>query len=243
MPRPTILNSSYPPGFKPLGMSLVKKDTEELLYVISRPLKEEENHRIEVFKIQDKKLEYIKQITDPSIISPNELVALPSGEIFVSNDKSSRSESSMLIDAIFGLKRSRIAYFDGKSWTLLENAVGGGNGIHYLKEKDEEFLFRTAMFDKKLYKYKIIRIDGKLKLKELQEYELGGAGDNITETEDKSLLFTSHPSFSEFLSHKKSKENISPSVVHILRPGSQKPEILYANSGKEISAASTCPYL
>ncbi len=132
-PVAALIETNYPEKFHPHGISLVKIKGKSLLYVISHSNLEDPTHTIEVFQIEKNKLTHIETIRNETLISPNDLQVIGDGRIFVSNDRGEGSMFRSIVDGLFGIKRSRISYYDGKKWKLFENPVTFGNGILYRK--------------------------------------------------------------------------------------------------------------
>jgi hypothetical protein len=237
-PVASLIETNYPEKFHPHGMSLVKMKGKSLLYVISHSNLENPTHTIEVFQIEKAKLTHIETIRNETLISPNDLQVIGDGRIFVSND---RGEGSMLratLDALFGIKRSQISYYDGKKWKLFENAVTFGNGILYRKAANKDYLYRAATTPEKIYKYEIIQNAGETELKEVKVFSFDTGPDNLEEDEEGNIYFAAHKSIFRFLKHKDDPNYPSPSQVFMMDKNENTKE-LYANDGTEIPASST----
>ena len=237
-PIVTLMESNYPKNFRPHGMSLVKIGGKSLLYVISHFDIEKPIHTLEVFQIEKGKLTHKETISDQSFISPNDLHVVPDGRIFISNDRGTGSDFRSYFDALFGIKRALISYFDGKKWKVFENAVTLGNGILYKKIGDKEFLYRAATTPEKIYKYEILNKDGETYLQEVKVFSFDTGPDNLEEDEEGNIYFAAHRSMFRFLKHKDNIDYPSPSQVFVIDKNENVKE-LYANDGKEIPASST----
>ncbi|MCE9500548.1 MAG: arylesterase [Leptospira sp.] len=223
--KPKALNATYPPHFRPHGISLVQESGKELLYVISHTKQEGAQHAIEVFEMNNEIFSHIKTLKSPLIESPNDLFALPDGRIFVSND---------------GLSPSKISFFDGKTWSMIGPGVSLGNGILYRKEKDKEYIYRSGFFAGKVLKFELIQTtDGKTDLKEVEKFEIGSGPDNLEFDDAGNIYLAAHASVFRFLRHVRSPENFSPSQIFKIDFGKKSVDEIYANNGEEISAAST----
>lgn len=237
-PVASLVNTNYPPKFHPHGMSLVKINGKSLLYVISHSNLEDPTHTIEVFKIEKEKLIHIETIQNETLISPNDLQVIPDGRIFVSNDRGTGGMFRATVEAVFGIKRSQISYFDGKKWKLFENPVTFGNGILYRKIGEKEYLYRAATTPEKIYKYELIQNGSEVTLKEVKVFELKEGPDNLEEDEEGNIYFAAHKSMFRFLNHKDDPNYPSPSQVLVMDKNENIKEI-YANDGTEIPASST----
>ncbi|MBE7413113.1 MAG: arylesterase [Leptospiraceae bacterium] len=232
------IEGNYPKKFRPHGISLVEKDGKLILYVISHAMEENKKNTIEVFEIIGDKIKHLKTYSDPSLTSPNDLIALPDGRIFVSNDHGTGGKFRNLFDDAFKLKRSKIAFFDNEKWNDLGEGVAFGNGIYYRVEDGKEIIYRAVFMSGTILKYQLVKTEKSYDLKMISEIHIQSGVDNIEPDENGNLYVAAHPSTWKFLQHAKNKENFSPSEVYKISKDLKFTKI-YANSGKEISAAST----
>lgn len=238
--RPSALSITYPPNFKPHGMSRVEEASKERLYVISHAGLEGAPHTIEVFERTGETFAHIKTIKDPALENPNDLQALSDGRIFVSNDHGLGGKFRHLVDDLLRLKRSRVSYFDGTNWSLIGPPLSLGNGILYQKESDKEYIYRSGFSDASVIKYEIIKTpENKTDLKEVSRFEIGNGPDNLELDEQGRMLAAAHPSVFKFLRHVSSPANFSPTQIVRINLNKGTMEEIYANHGEEISAAST----
>ena len=237
-PMPSVINTNYPKNFHPHGMSLVKINGKSLLYVISHPSMEPPTHAVEVFQIEKNKITHIETIQNETLISPNDLYVATDGRIFVSNDRGAGSMFRAYIDALFGIKRSKISYFDGKKWKLFEDAVTFGNGILLKKIGNKEYIYRAATTPEQIYKYEIIQNGIETELKEVKVFDLKEGPDNLEEDEEGNIYFAAHKSMFRFLNHKDNSNYPSPSQIFVMDKNETVKEI-YANDGTEIPSSST----
>lgn len=237
-----VLEGNYPKVFRPHGISLVEKDGKLILYVISHVMGEKIKHTIEVFEISKQKLIHMKTYDDEALTSPNDLFALPDGRIFVSNDHGTGGTFRNLVDDALRLKRSKIAFFNGEKWSEIGEGIALGNGIYYRVENGLEMIYRSAFMSRSVYKYQFLGSGIGPDLKFIAEIAVDSGTDNIEPDGKGNLYVVGHPSTWKFLQHAKKAENQSPSQVFKINENLKVSEI-YANSGDEISAASTAiPY-
>lgn len=116
-PRPaTILGRDELPELRPVGISLVEKPDQTLLYVIHSG---DRDRWIERYVVDGDTLHYDGKLSDPLIATPNDLIALPNGEVYVSNAGLVRNPVSNLFAMLFRRKRGSVVHFDGQHWTSL----------------------------------------------------------------------------------------------------------------------------
>jgi len=77
-----------PPDFRPHGISYTRIAGIPTLFVISHTYQDANPHVVEVFQ-KEKTLgwQHKKTLRHPSLTSPNDLYALPNGDVYVSNDR------------------------------------------------------------------------------------------------------------------------------------------------------------
>ena len=99
--------------FHPHGISLVA-GAPSLLYVINHVTDAE--HAIEVFEIEgDRLLFRPPPLTSDLLTTPNDLVALPDGHVYVTNSGAGRSLGGLLT-ALLGLRRGNVVHHHGGRW-------------------------------------------------------------------------------------------------------------------------------
>jgi len=236
------IDIEYPEGFKPHGVSYIPTNSGGKLYVISHPNPDEGLHTVEVFDMTGKgnrrEWSHVETLQSELYTSPNDLVALPDGTVFVSNDSGKGGNTIKKIKALFKIKNGDIIYYDGAEYIDFGNPESYGNGITYFKDDGAEYLYRAALMDKSVKKYEIVRTDGKItELKYLSKVELGTMPDNLEIEPDGTIYVACHFDSFTFLKHAKDGANISPTQVFRITPDGKITE-LYANRGQEISAGS-----
>ena len=237
-----LIDIEYPKAFRPHGVSYITTDTGGRLFVISHPNPDAGLHTVEVFDMTPKwngrEWKHVETLQSELFTSPNDLVALPDGTVFVSNDSGKGGNTVKKIKALFKIKNGNITYYDGAEYIDLGNPESYGNGINYLKEDGAEYLYRAALMDKSVKKYEIVRTDGKVtELKYLSKVDLGTMPDNLEIEPDGTIYAACHFNSFTFLKHAKDAANISPSQILRISPDGEVTEI-YANKGEEISASS-----
>lgn len=242
----TLVNSkealvTKPSNFRPHGISIAKRKGIWALYVISHTLTEPKLHTIEVF--ERNKLgtwDFKETLWDASLTSPNDLFALDSGEIFVSNDRGTGGSFRANWDILTKNPRADIAYFNGKEFFPLNEPVVLGNGIFVRKEGEDELIYRSVFWDESIYVYKVKRTEsGFPNIQLLKKIVVSGGPDNISEDNKGNLWVVVHPSAFSFTRHSLSRDNFAPTKVMRFANHNSGVDTVYQNSGEEISAGST----
>lgn len=239
--RVVAINTSYPKDFRPHGISFVPSETGGTLYVISHPRKGKHRHTIEVFSFNasDNKWKHIKTLRSELLISPNNLVALSDGSLFISHDNFDLGGSfSQALDAIFGRERAPITFFDGKKFHDFKNPATLGNGVLYFRQREKDYLYRAASVANALIKFRILRKDNKIVgLKRVAKIDLKTGPDNLLADSSGNLYTAGHFAPGLLLDHEEDAKVKSPTQVLRITPQGKVTE-LYSNRGEEISAGS-----
>lgn len=230
----------YPADFRPHGMSLVKQEGVQRLYVISHTRRPDQPHTLEVFEQGAQGWFHQRTLSAAQLDNPNDLHVMSDGRIFVSNDHGPGGKFSQMVEDLFWLKRSRIAYFDGSQWSYLGPALSYGNGIYIHAEGGHETLYRASVGERAVVRYALtLNAHGQAELTELGRIPLAGGPDNLEPDGNGSLHVAVHPSFAQFFRHMLSPGARSPSRIQRFSLQSGKPQTVYDNAGEEISGAST----
>lgn len=221
--------------FKPLGMDILHKNGETLLYVILHDLcdhsKRDENG-IAIYRVLENELEFVHLLEDKKHLwHPNDLSVLRNGDIYVTNDFHNYFE------VFFSMSSSEVVHYDNKhkTWSVVALDLALANGI--LAQADRVFASTNRGNQLIVYPRNPYGSLGKGNVLS----EIKGL-DNIMPYDNK-LLIPAHYDDLAFLKHSRDKEAKSPSVVFLINPEdtptSTEIEAIYVNEGDEISAVST----
>lgn len=126
--RDLTIHRGGPPLF-PVGISLVETEEKTLLYVIHSRRKPRQQW-VEVFRVDGDVLETDRSpMRDEAIKTPNDLIALPSGEIYLSNSGYGRSVIADTAATLMKSRRGNVVYFDGRSWSTFTGPLFFPNGL------------------------------------------------------------------------------------------------------------------
>ncbi|MES2592613.1 MAG: hypothetical protein V4608_12075 [Bacteroidota bacterium] len=224
--------------FRPHGFDLVKNSKGEiLLYCISHH-DEIKEHSIVVYTVFADRLEFKEKLDSPLLVSPNDVTADCSGQIFVTNDARKRGSA---MESLLKLKRSNLVRFDpvSKSWNVAADRFCYANGIA-VNQCPADYAILSTVRSNKLYMLKK-QTDGKGRYTPTVIAKLKGL-DNITFLNDHEVLVTAHLKQIAFLKHYKDAKNISPTVVYKVNIFTGEYKAVYVNDGAAISGASTALY-
>jgi hypothetical protein len=217
--------------FHPHGMDLVRGDDGILrLYVINHRLDgQDPPHAIVVYRVLADRLEFLELLEDPLLASPNDLAALPDGQLYVGND---RSAGGGLTEMVLGLKKSTVVHFDGQgTWKVVAEGLAYTNGIAVLGHR----VIVAATRENAIYSYARLG-DGSLTLK-TRVARVPGPDNFFVAGDD--LFVAVHPRPLAFVAHARNPAKPSPSHVYRMDLATYEMELLFADDGHGISASST----
>lgn len=221
--------------FHPHGISLYQDENgQDALFAV--------NHRkgknsIEIFDLKNGRLSLRKTISDPMLISPNDVVAVGRNRFYVSNDHRFGAGIMQTLEDFLQLKLSGVVYYNGSRFIEAAAGIGYANGINV--SADGKILYLCSVTEGVLHIYNRDIASGKLTPR--QEVDLGTGIDNIEVDPAAGLWIGAHPQLFKFLQHVKDASKLSPSqVLHLipLADGGYDIQEIYLNKGEEISASS-----
>lgn len=233
-PRLTNLTSNLKITFHPHGISLYRApDGKKYLFVINHlpPL-----HNVEIFEYDNGTLAHRETVSDPLLISPNDIAAVGPRRFYCTNDHGSGPGFSATMEDFLRLPRSNIVYYDGGGARVVAGGISYANGIW--AAADGKLLYASATTGKKFYVFRRGR-SGALTL--LHAIDIGTGGDNIDVDGRGFIRVTGHPKMLTFLRHAADEANRAPSQILEVSGGPESGYAFretYLNGGDEISAAS-----
>ncbi|UCH22196.1 MAG: SMP-30/gluconolactonase/LRE family protein [Deltaproteobacteria bacterium] len=234
---PILVNLTPDAGqdFQPHGISLYVDDGgQDALFVVNH---EGGEHLIEIYDINNERLSHRKTLSDPMLVSPNDLVAVGPDKVYISNDHHYASGFLRSLEDYLKLRMSTVIYYDGSRFVKAASGIGYANGIN--AGSDGRTIYLAAVTELSLHIYDRQTATGKLVLKE--KIKLGTGADNIEIDKEGGLWIGAHPKLLTFVQHAKDGSKISPSQVLNLTPRTGvgfNIEEVYLNRGEEISASS-----
>ncbi|MBN1882233.1 MAG: SMP-30/gluconolactonase/LRE family protein [Deltaproteobacteria bacterium] len=232
----------YPEDFRPHGISYLPTPDGGILYVISHPMSEEVQHTIEIFGLTEEsgsmQWEHLETITSDLLTSPNDLVVLPDNTLLISNDSGPGGDTIKKIRGLFHIKSGSVVYYNGSTFIDLGVPESYGNGINYIIENGEMYIYRAALMNRSIKKFQIDRVDGEIAaLTYISKIKLDSMPDNLEVDGEGNMYTAAHFNSFLFLAHAKDRSHISPTQVYKITPQGEVTE-LYANRGEGISAGS-----
>jgi arylesterase/paraoxonase len=223
-PRPLELVDRDDVPFRPHGISLVAAAGPPRLYVVNHVTGAD--HAIEVFEIDGDRLRFRRRLAHPLLTAPNDVVALPDGEVYVTN---TGSPLAMLL----GFRWGNVAHFDGERWAIAAEGIGFANGLAVNAAGDRVYV--AGFGDQAIHEYPRNPDTGALE-ERLRAITVGSGVDNLTWADDHTLMVAAHPKLFAFLRHARNPASRSPSEVYAVDVGDARVTRYPVDA---VSAAST----
>lgn len=235
-----------PADFRPHGLSLyTAPDGAKTLMVINHPQGEEST--VEIYDLdyegseiadgneQMPSLVYRMTVASPSLISPNDLVALDAVRFYATNDHGSKHPKARMLEDYLRLNMASVVYFDGEVFTTALGGLTYANGIEVNASGDKIYVAETT--DNRISAYTIDPDTGDLE--HLREWNLGYGVDNIDRAPDGSMWIGGHPKMLDFIAHAGDPRIMSPGkVMRIVPQSDDEPQTIFVTDGDILSGLS-----
>ena len=227
------LNPEIPFDFHPHGISVY--ETGNGAFVMAVVNHSQQGNSIEIFKYGDAGLSHEKTITDPLLISPNDLVFINATQLYITNDHGNSSEWGKTIEEYLQLTRSNVVFYDGNEFTIAIKKLGYANGINVSEYGNILYVAETV--GKKISEYAIDKNSNALTF--IQSTDFNSGVDNIELDKEGNLWIGSHPKLLTFTRHAKNSDIFSPSQVFKVSLGdNNRVDEVYLNDGGKLSGSS-----
>lgn len=224
--------------FYPHGLDMIRLDSNRhRLFVINHV---EDTNLVEVFTLYDRdSLVYEKTLTDETMFSPNDIVAVGENQFYFTNDKNSKDALGKFNENYLLLNRCRVTYFDGENYRdVITDGKPYTNGIKYDFNRKFMYIASSRSFSVDVY---LRESNGDLKIIETLQTNTGV--DNIELDEEGNLWIGCHPNLLAFSSYAKGKQEFAPSeIIKIEYKGvvdGYETTSVFVDDGKNVSATST----
>lgn len=218
--------------FNPHGIDIIKNaDGSVTLFVVSH-MDELKKQAIVEYRVYENYLEWQNIYTHNLLTSPNDVCAIPGGGFYWSNDGAKRN--SALREALWGIKGGYIGLKNStQEWHKSKTRFGYPNGVIIWNNN----LIISTVIQSKIFQFS----EAEIQSKPILITKVKG-GDNFSQTPKNNLLVTAHLRQFKFIRHALNSKHKSPTVVYWINPKTKENRVVYADSGKSISAASTAIY-
>jgi arylesterase / paraoxonase len=234
-PKPINLTEKLPfDDFHPHGLSLFKSSNgTKRLFVV--------NHRksgqfIEVFQFTDSSLVHLESISDPLIISPNDVVGVGDRQFYVTNDHDEPLSSWRGKKDLLQIPMGNVCFYNGKTAKIVADGFLYANGINTSIDRRKVFVAATSGKNISVFD----RDEATGNLTKSDEIAINGA-DNIELDETGNLWVGCHPKLLSYLAHSKDHSKLSPCEIIKIdyqSKGNYTSKSIYLNDGTPVSGSS-----
>ncbi|MFZ3033509.1 MAG: SMP-30/gluconolactonase/LRE family protein [Parvibaculum sp.] len=232
------VTAAEPADFHPHGLSLYKgADGSRRLFVVNHHSDGVES--VDIFDVAaDGMLTLVRSVSDPLLVSPNDVVAVGPESFYATNDHGTANKTEGMIEDFMLSRSADFVYFDGAKMSVAGDRLLFPNGINV--SADGQTIYVAESLGLSLHVYDRNIETGVLTPR---DYTPMGTGlDNIDVEEDGSLLIAAHPKMTAFIAHARDAAELSPSQiirVELAVDGNGgRAGTIYLNLGKQISGAT-----
>jgi len=255
MDSPVNLTPDAGPDFRPHGISLhVDADGRASLFVVNHPgealfgappdaAAAGPAHTIEVFEYRPGpagevgRLRHRKTHAHPSMIRPNDVVAVEHERFYFTNDHGSAPGLLRSLEDYLRLGWANVVYFDGEGFEEAASGLSYANGINL--SPDGKRLYVAEVTHSRIREYARDTETGGLE--ELRRFDTGFGVDNIEVDPETGVLWLGgHVKLLTFTRHASDAEVLAPSQAARVRLDREVPavETVFLDNGELISGAS-----
>lgn len=227
------LTEDFKIPFAPHGISIYKTSYGYKVIAINHT---PTGHQLEVFKLIGNSLIHEKTISDPALISPNDVVMVDENNFYVTNDHGYTAGIGKFAEEYLGLSVSNVVYFDGEKFSTVADGIAYANGINYDEKRKLIYVASPRKFTVKVYSQ---LHDGTLEF--IEDIACGTGVDNIELDEEGVLYVGAHPNLLHFKAYATGSKETSPSeiiTIHYTGKGDYTVESIYTNDGSAMSAST-----
>jgi len=221
-------------AFHPHGISLLKSDTSNRLFIVNHMSKDE--HSVEVFKIHRyDSVSHHKTIKHKLIDAPNDIVATDTMEFYLTNSSKAFSGILRKLDAFLDLKLGNIIHYKNGTADYAIKNLSFPNGI--ILDDLSSCLFFSETISGNLSAYSV---DSHGVVRFLDEINLGQGLDNISIDQSGDLWVSQSPNLIKYGSHIRSSTK-SPFIIHKVKfsyPSFHSEAVMLENNGSILSGVS-----
>lgn len=238
--------------FRPHGISMhVGGDGRTTLFVVNHPGEtrfgappeplEGPAHTIEVFDLVGGRLVHRRQLADPLLVGPNDIVAVDHERFYVTNDHGTRPGLMRKVEDYLRLPWADVVYYDGREFRRVAEGLSYANGIQL--SPDGERVWVTEVTRSRLAEYR--RDPGTGSLEEIRRFGLGFGADNINlDRATGALWIGGHAKLLTFARHASDASVDAPSQVIRVDMADDAVDLhtVFLDDGDLLSGASAAAY-
>jgi arylesterase/paraoxonase len=234
-PKLVNLTPDIGSDFAPHGISLlVGDDGRDALYVINHA---GGRHGIEIFDLAAGSLVRRERLSDPLLVSPNDLVAVRRDRLYVTNDHANTKGLARTLEDYLRRQIATVVHWDGQGWSVAAKGIRYPNGV--TASPDGQTLYVASTTGREVFRFPIDPASGALG--DRFAIDVGSGVDNIELDAAGDLWIGAHPQTLTFVQHAADATLHSPSQVFRIRaPASDAPgvEEVFLSRGAVLSGSS-----
>jgi arylesterase/paraoxonase len=234
-PRLRNLTPAADPDFHPHGISLYPGDDgRDVLYVVNHA---GGRHTIEIYDLVGGGLSHRGTLSDPLLVSPNDVVAVGRDRLYVTNDHANAAGFARQLEDYLRLSISTVVYYNGERFVEAASGIRYPNGINV--SGDGETLFVASTTGGTVFVFDIDAASGGLEKR--GAIEIGTGVDNIEVDREGDLWIGAHPKLLTFVQHTADASRLAPSqVIRVGGPGTDSPQVeeVLLSLGEDLSGSS-----
>jgi arylesterase/paraoxonase len=221
--------------FHPHGLSLyVGEDGKDALYVINHA---GGRHTIEIYDLVGGGLSKRETLSDPLMVSPNDLVAVGRDRLYVTNDHGSPRGFSRQLEAYLRRSIANVVFYDGERFVEAASGLRYPNGVNV--SRDGMTLYVASTTGGTVFAFHIDPGSGSLRNR--RSIAIGSGVDNIEVDQQGDLWIGAHPKLLTFVRHAGDASRLSPSqVIRVGDPDAGAPRVdeILLSLGGDLSGSS-----
>jgi arylesterase/paraoxonase len=221
--------------FLPHGLSLhVGGDGRDVLYVVNHA---GGRHAIEIYDFVGGKLSHRETLSDPLLVSPNDVVAVGRDRLYVTNDHANPPGLARTLEDYLRRSISTVVYYDGERFVEAASGIRYPNGVN--ASADRKTLFVASTTGGTVFVFDVDPESGSLE--ERSAIEIGTGLDNIELDDEGDLWIGAHPKLLSFVQHTADESRAAPAqVIRVRDPGSDSPRVeeVLLSLGEDLSGSS-----
>jgi arylesterase/paraoxonase len=194
-------------------------------------------HTIEIYDLVGIGLSHRATLSDPLLVTPNDLVAVGRDRLYVTNDHANAAGFSRQIEDYLRRSISTVVYYDGARFIEAASGIRYPNGINV--SGDGETLYVASTTGGSVLVFEIDPASGKLERRGAIEIRSGV--DNIEVDQAGDLWIGAHPKLLTFVQHAGDASRLAPSqVIRVAAPDTNAPlvEEAFLSLGEDLSGSS-----
>jgi arylesterase/paraoxonase len=234
-PKLQNLTPAAAPDFRPHGLSLyVGDDGHDVLYVINHA---GGRHSIEIYDLVGIKLSHRGTLSDPLLVTPNDLVAVGRDRLYVTNDHANAGGLGRALEDYLRRSISNIVYYDGERFTEVASGIRYPNGINV--SPDGRDLYVASTTGGEVLGFRVDPASGMIQRRGV--IPIGSGVDNIEIDAKGDLWIGAHPKLLTFVQHAEDAgQNAPAQILRVSDPNGDAPlvEEVLLSLGEDLSGSS-----